>query len=75
MVEIERMDGSATTVRCDHPKGSSENPVPRAEVEAKFRIYAKARISENHVERVLELVSRLEELKSTRKLMDLLRSV
>jgi len=73
VVEVEKIDGSSTIVRCEHPKGSPENPLSRAEIEAKFRTYAKARLSEARVEEALGLVSRLEELTSSRELMDVLR--
>lgn len=74
VVEVEKIDGSSTIVRCEHPKGSPENPLSRAEIEAKFRTYAKARLSEARVEEALGLVSRLEELASSRELMDVLRA-
>jgi 2-methylcitrate dehydratase PrpD len=74
LVEVEKVDGSIAVVRCEHPKGSPENPLSRAEIEAKFRTYAKARLSEARVEEALGLVSRLEELTSSRELMDVLRA-
>jgi 2-methylcitrate dehydratase PrpD len=73
VVEIERADGSTTRVRCDHPKGSPENPLSRAQIQAKFRTYAKTRLSQARINEALDLVSRLEELQSTRTLMDVLR--
>ncbi len=74
LVEAETVDGTTITVRCNHPKGSPENPLSRAQIEGKFRTYAKNRLPESRVEEALGLVSRLEELGSTRTLMDLLRS-
>ena len=73
-VEAEKADGSVVFVRCDHPKGSPENPLLPAEVAQKFRSYAKDRLSASRVEAVLGAVSRLEELGSVRELMDLLRA-
>jgi 2-methylcitrate dehydratase PrpD len=74
-VEADTVGGSTLTVRCDHPKGSPENPLSRHEIEGKFRTYAKTRLPDSRVEEVIGLVSRLEDLGSTRRLMDILRAV
>lgn len=74
LVEAETLDGSTIAVRCDHPRGSPENPLSRAQVENKFRTYARTRLAEPHVEEVIDTVSRLEELGSARRLMDILRA-
>jgi 2-methylcitrate dehydratase PrpD len=73
-VEAQTTDGSIITLRCDQPKGAPERPLTRAEVEAKFRTYAKARLSGERIEEAIRLVSRLEELGSTRNLMEILRT-
>jgi 2-methylcitrate dehydratase PrpD len=72
-VEIEMADGKVFRTRCEHPRGSPENPLTRAQIEAKFRTYAKGVISDAAAEEVVTAVGRLEELPSARKLMDLLR--
>lgn len=72
--EAETVDGSTVAVRCNDPKGSPEDPLARAEVEGKFRTYAKERFADSRIEEVIGIVSRLEELGSVRKLMDILRS-
>jgi len=74
LVEAETIDGSTIAVRCDHPRGSAENPLSRAQVENKFRTYAKTRLAGSHVEEVIGAVSRLEELGSVRRLLDILRA-
>ncbi len=74
LVEAETVDGSIIAVRCDHPRGSAENPLARAQVENKFRTYARTRLADSHVEEVIATVSNLEELGSTRRLMDMLRA-
>ena len=74
LVEAETVEGKTLAVRCDHPRGSAENPLSRAQIEAKFRTYAKDRLTESRVEEVIRTVSRLEDLGSTRKLMDMLRA-
>jgi 2-methylcitrate dehydratase PrpD len=74
VVEAETVDGRTISVRCDHPRGSAENPLTRAQIEAKFRTYAKARLADSRVEEVIGAVTRLEELGSARRLLDLLRA-
>lgn len=73
-VEAEVAGGSTIAVRCDSPRGAPENPLTRAQIEDKFRTYARPRLPESRVEEVIGAVSRLEELGSTRRLMDLLRA-
>jgi 2-methylcitrate dehydratase PrpD len=72
-VEIEMADGKVLSSYCEHPRGSFENPLTRAQIEAKFRTYAKGVIADAQAEEVVAAVSRLEDLASVRKLMDLLR--
>lgn len=74
-VEAETVDGATLTVEGNNPKGSPENPLSRAEIEGKFRTYAKMRLPGSRVEEAIGLVSRLEDLRSTRILMDILRAV
>lgn len=73
-LEAELADGRAIAIRCDHPRGAPENPLTRAQIEGKFRTYAKARLSDARVEEVIRTVARLEALGSTRTLMDALRA-
>jgi 2-methylcitrate dehydratase PrpD len=73
IVEIELAGGATHKSRCDHPKGSFENPLARAEVEDKFRTYAKDRLSASRIDEVIAAVNRLEGLGNVRELMDLLR--
>ncbi|MBM3356717.1 MAG: MmgE/PrpD family protein [Betaproteobacteria bacterium] len=73
-IVAEKADGSTLSVRCDHPKGSPENPLSRAEIEDKFRTYAKARLPAASVDEAIRAVSRLEELRSVRRLMELVRA-
>jgi 2-methylcitrate dehydratase PrpD len=72
-VEIELADGKVLKARCEHPRGSFENPLSRAQVEDKFRTYAKGRLGAARVEEVIAAVSGLENFPSARKLMELLR--
>jgi 2-methylcitrate dehydratase PrpD len=72
-VEIETTGGATLQARCEHARGSFENPLSRAEVEDKFRIYAKDRIAAARIDEVIAAVNRLEDLESVRELMDMLR--
>jgi 2-methylcitrate dehydratase PrpD len=74
VVEAETADGKTLTARCEHSKGSPENPLTRAEVEEKFRTYAKGRLPAGQIDEIVGTVARLESLGSTRKLMELLRA-
>jgi 2-methylcitrate dehydratase PrpD len=73
IIEAELSDGRTLKARCDTPRGSPENPLTRAQIEAKFRTYAKARLTPEVVDEVVGTVARLEDLGSVAKLMDLLR--
>lgn len=74
VVEAETADGRTLSVRCDHPRGSPENPLTRAQIEEKFRTYAKALLPGAGVEEAVKAMSSLDDLKSVRRLMDLLRA-
>jgi 2-methylcitrate dehydratase PrpD len=73
-VEADTTDGRTLAVRSEHSKGSPENPLTRAQIEEKFRAYAKGRLPAAHIDEVIGIVARLEDLESTRRLMDLLRA-
>jgi 2-methylcitrate dehydratase PrpD len=72
--EIELADGAKLSARCDHPRGSAENPLSRGEIEQKLRTYAPDRIAAGAIDEVVRSVDRLEELASVRDLMDALRA-
>jgi 2-methylcitrate dehydratase PrpD len=74
VAEAETIDGSTVAVRCNDPKGSPEDPLTQADVEGKFRTYAKGRLTDSRIEEVIGVVARLEELGSVRKLMEILRN-
>jgi 2-methylcitrate dehydratase PrpD len=73
IVDLEMADGTTLTSHCKHPRGSFENPLSSAQVEDKFRTYAAGRISAASIDGVIDVVNRLEDLPSTRTLMDLLK--
>jgi 2-methylcitrate dehydratase PrpD len=66
-------DGATFEARCEHPRGSFENPLSRAQIEGKFRTYAGSRIPPARGDEVIAAVNRLEDLASVRELMDMLR--
>jgi 2-methylcitrate dehydratase PrpD len=74
IVEAEMADARTVRVRCEIPRGSPENRLTRAQVEAKFRTYAKGVLPPARIDEVIEAVARLEELPSAGTLMNLLRS-
>ena len=72
-VEIECEDGSTLAARCDHPRGSPENPLSRSQMESKFRTYAASALTPSAIPALIAIVNDLENLGSVRKLMDMLR--
>jgi 2-methylcitrate dehydratase PrpD len=73
VVDVEMADGSVLSARCTESKGTPENPLTRAEIEDKLRRGAKDVLAPAAVDRIIEAVTRLEALPSTRSLMGLLR--
>jgi 2-methylcitrate dehydratase PrpD len=74
VVEAQTVDGRSVSVRCDHPRGSPENPLSRAQLEEKFRVYARGMLPGTAIEEAIGAISSLENVKSVRRLMDLLRA-
>jgi 2-methylcitrate dehydratase PrpD len=67
-IEVET-DGATYSARCEHPLGSYENPVSRAQIENKFATYAKGALPDGAIADVIGTVNRLEHLVSVRTLM------
>ena len=72
VVDIELDDGTTLTARCDHPRGSAENPLSRAQIESKFRTYAEGVLAPAAIDGTIKAVDDLENLGSVRKLMEML---
>jgi 2-methylcitrate dehydratase PrpD len=72
VVEIET-DGKTLTARCEHPRGSPENPLSRPQIESKLRTYADGVLSASAIDTIIAMVENLEGLASVRQLTDLLR--
>ena len=73
VIEAELADGRTISVRCDTPRGAPENRLTRAQIEAKFRTYAKRRIPAARIDEVIGTVAKLESLSDVGKLMQMLR--
>ena len=73
MVEID-IDGKTLHARCEHPRGSAENPLSRAQIESKFRTYAADVLPASAIDETIDAVNNLESLGSVRQLMDMLRA-
>lgn len=74
IVQLDTRDGKTRVCRCDEPKGTPENRMTRAEIEAKWRRGAKGRLDKSQIDSVIQSVSRLETLQSARELMAQLRA-
>ena len=72
--EMELADGKTVSVRCEHSRGAPENPLTRAEIEEKFRQYAKGVLPAPRIDEAIAAINGLENLKSVRGLMDILRT-
>jgi 2-methylcitrate dehydratase PrpD len=68
IVEVEAESGSHAA-RCEHPLGSSENPVSRAQIEQKFSSYAKGVLPDGAIADVIAAVNGLEHVSSIKTLM------
>jgi len=73
IVDVDSADGTSFSARCEHPLGSYENPLSRAQIEQKFRAYARGVLPETSIAEIIGAVDRLEDFPSTRRLMELLR--
>jgi len=73
-IDVTMDDGSTLSAACEHPLGSPENPLTRAQIEQKFRTYAQGVLPEAHIAQLIDAVNGLESFGSVRSLMDLLRA-
>src|SRR5262249_9728742 len=82
VVEID-IDGETFKARCDHPRGSPENPLSRAQIEDKLRTYSDGVASRSHTDGegarsravsagTMDGVNNLERVGSVRNLMEML---
>ena len=73
-VELALADGATLSAHCTHPLGAFENPLSRAQIEQKFRLYADGILPDAAIEEVIDAINRLEDFGSIRRLMSLLRA-
>mgnify|MGYP003353819547 CR=1 FL=1 len=73
-ITVEAADGSTVVGASGGGSDDLSNPKTDAQIEAKFRTYAKARLPAANVDAVINAVNRLEEFPSARELMQLLRA-
>jgi 2-methylcitrate dehydratase PrpD len=71
-VKVYLDDGTLLEENQPHPRGGFEDPLPPADIEAKFRANAKLALPMNRVDKIVDVVQHLEQLASTRELSDLL---
>ena len=74
VIEAELADGRTVKVRCDTPLGGPDNRLTRRQIEAKFRTYAHGRLAPQCLEEIISSVTKLEEVRDVRKLMQMLRA-
>jgi 2-methylcitrate dehydratase PrpD len=55
-------DGTVLEENQPHPRGGYEDPLPPAEIEAKFRANARLALPATKVEEIVRLIDRLEEI-------------
>jgi 2-methylcitrate dehydratase PrpD len=68
-VTLQLKDGSTYTAAVNFAKGSLENPLTENELKEKFRILAGSILSRAAVEKIIDMVSHLEELGNIRELI------
>ena len=73
-VDVVLGNGAALSAFCQHPLGSAENPLSRAQIEQKFRIYAADVLTPAATDAVVQGVDRLEDFGPIGNLMALLRA-
>jgi 2-methylcitrate dehydratase PrpD len=71
-IEVFLRDGRRLMRRCDHRKGSFQNPMSRDEVRQKFRRLAVTVLPSERIDRLEEMVWNLESVEDVRSLADLM---
>ncbi len=72
--EIVLTDGRLLATHCRAPRGAPENPLSRAQIEEKFRTYARARLPETRIAQIIDMITNLETLPSVVPLTTALRA-
>lgn len=74
IVSIRTKDGKEHSMRVDFEKGHHRNPMSEKEVEEKFRVLTNGFLPESQSNRVIDAVSRFEDMRSISDLMTLLNT-
>lgn len=74
LIHVDMADGATLSARCEHPLGSSENPLTRPQIEQKLRTYAEGVLSAAQVAKLIAAIDSLQDLGSVGELMNLLRA-
>ena len=61
-VKVKMNDGKVLEENQPHPRGGFEDPLPPAEIEAKFRANARLALSTSKVDEIMKMIDRLEEM-------------
>ena len=72
-LKVRMKSGEEYIKSVDRSKGSTENPLSREERENKFRDCAKAVLPKSHIDRCLDLIEHLEELKTISPLAEIIK--
>jgi 2-methylcitrate dehydratase PrpD len=73
-VEIHLKDGNIHEKTVQYAKGTIQNPMPRIEIEDKFRELSSMALTDDRAEKIIRIVSRLEELDNLHEICVLLAS-
>ena len=71
-VKVTLANGQVLEENQPHPRGGLEDPLPPAEIDAKFRANARLALPAETGEKIIETVQRIESLKSIAELSELL---
>jgi 2-methylcitrate dehydratase PrpD len=74
IVEVRTADGRVFSKRAEYRKGHSENPLSKAELEAKFLKLAEPTVGEAQGREIISLVRNMEEVDDIRRLIGLMNT-
>jgi 2-methylcitrate dehydratase PrpD len=66
-------NGQTFTAHVDFPKGDPENPASKEDILAKFHLLTEKFLDKNRIDRVIEMINHLEDVRNLGELADLIR--
>jgi 2-methylcitrate dehydratase PrpD len=72
MLTVKLKNGKVYTKRVDYAKGTPQNPLTAAEIEAKFRGLVAGIIPDNQAENIIKIVKNIEKLENIQSLVNLM---